>query len=170
MIPAPEQWGNQWGSIDARSDLWAVGVLAYQMLTGTLPFGHGKTETLTVWSAVVGDAVPSVRASAPDVSEQMAAWVGKALQKKQDDRFSSASEMAEALQTALVADNLSRYSVFLNYRVRTESALASSLFTSLSASGVGDAEGKLSVYLDKVRLVDGQRWDQVSSQTICHCL
>ena len=40
---SPEQWSAEWGEVDARADLWAVGVLAYQMLTGRLPFAHDKT-------------------------------------------------------------------------------------------------------------------------------
>jgi serine/threonine protein kinase len=170
---SPEHWSPEhWGTVDARSDLWAVGVLAYRMLTGRLPFAHEKTDMLGVWSAVVGEPMASIKSFNPDVSAGMNEWVSKALQKKQGDRFSSAVEMAEGLQRALVADKLARYNVFLSYRVKSEHALALSLFNTISAvAAAGPAsqtaaintapqEERLTVYLDKVRLIDGQRWDQ----------
>lgn len=80
--------------VDARSDLWAVGVVAYQCLTGRLPF-HGQT------LAAVAVAVTQAKFELPYAtmgigSSDIDAWFSRALAKDPNDRFSSAREMADA--------------------------------------------------------------------------
>jgi serine/threonine protein kinase len=50
---APEQWCTEkWGAVSQQSDLWAVGVLAFQLLTGELPFAPRATERGEIWQVV----------------------------------------------------------------------------------------------------------------------
>ena len=106
----------------------------------------------------MGDDHVSIKAYQPGISDGMEEWVTKALQKKQSERFCSAAEMEEALQRALVGSNLARYNIFISYRVKSEHELAQSMFSTISDADASDQE-RLAVFLDKIRLVDGQRWD-----------
>ncbi len=93
---SPEQ--AQGRSADERSDLYSLGVVVFEMLTGRLPF-TGESD-LAVAMQHVSAAPPNPRSLAPDVPEAYAAVVMKALSKQPADRHQSAEEFAAALRAA----------------------------------------------------------------------
>ncbi|MEO5339721.1 MAG: serine/threonine protein kinase [Magnetococcus sp. MYC-9] len=90
---SPEQWLGQ--AVDGRSDLFSLGVLFYQLLTGALPFPAREMAAL-LRQAVREPPVPlcEVRPSLPPCLETL---VEKALQKKPDLRYQTGREMTRDL-------------------------------------------------------------------------
>ena len=81
--------------IDARSDLYAVGVVLYKAVTGKLPFrGDNFNEILF---KIALDTPPSVMELAPDVDPAFAAIIERAMEKDPAARFQTARELNEAL-------------------------------------------------------------------------
>jgi serine/threonine-protein kinase len=95
---APEQCKAQ--RVDARTDLYALGVMLYEAVTGRLPFdGH---TTLDIWEAHVRRLPKSPAELAPDnVSTDLESIIMTLLAKSPDERFASASAAAGALATQL---------------------------------------------------------------------
>ena len=90
----------QTGRPDPRSDLFAVGVILYEALSGDRPF-KGDT-TATVLYRIVHDTPPPIDAKAlQGVSPAVRAILAVALAKDPGDRFQSAEEMAKALRAAM---------------------------------------------------------------------
>jgi serine/threonine-protein kinase len=82
-------------SVDHRSDLWSVGVIAYRCIVGTLPFDGEAVGDLLVKLCTAPLPIPSH--VTPDVPPGFDAWFAKALSREPELRFSSASELAESL-------------------------------------------------------------------------
>ena len=94
---APEQVRG--GAIDARADLWALGVVLFEMLTGRRPFeGESRNDVLR---RILLDAAPDLAKAAPQVPSAVVRVVRRALRKDPDDRWSSAIEMKAALERAV---------------------------------------------------------------------
>ena len=93
---SPEQ--AQGRPADERSDLYSLGVVLYEMLTGRVPF-RGETD-VAVAMQHVSAAPPNPRTLEPAVSEALAGVVMRALSKNPDDRFQTADEFAAALRKA----------------------------------------------------------------------
>ncbi|MBU0554041.1 protein kinase [Myxococcota bacterium] len=93
---APEQ--ITMGIVDARTDLYAVGVVLYRMLTGCTPFENANTHEL--FKAHLRDRPPRFSEVRPSVTIPAAveAVVFRALAKNPEDRFASAEEMRAALK------------------------------------------------------------------------
>jgi serine/threonine protein kinase len=94
---SPEQaQGNK--DIDSRSDLWALGVIAFECLTGIRPFSSDGLGDLVLQICIRDIPVPSEYGKLP---EGFDAWFSKACEREPKDRFQSARELAEALKPAL---------------------------------------------------------------------
>src|SRR5581483_2404025 len=76
----------------AASDMYSCGIVAYQLLTGQLPFKHPNDWTLVEMHR--NSAPPPLRGLVPDIPQPLEAAVLRALAKKPQDRFRSAGEMA----------------------------------------------------------------------------
>ena len=94
---APEQANMQ--PVDARTDVYSLGVVLFQMLTGQVPFQ--SSSALGLLYQHVHTAPLSVRKLNPTVPELLARITAKALAKAPAARFQSAEEMAQALEFAL---------------------------------------------------------------------
>jgi len=90
---APEQTTG--APVDHRTDLWAVGVILYEMLCGRLPF-HGD-DAARLYASIRGDAPPAPRALVPHLPEAIESIVLRALAKRAEDRPASARELDEGL-------------------------------------------------------------------------
>jgi serine/threonine protein kinase len=97
---APEQWAGK--GVDGRTDLYALGIIAYELLTGRTPFGKGGLGSLLHAHLQEMPAAPhEVNPSVPIPLSQI---VMRAMAKRPEERFQSASELRAALEQALTSD------------------------------------------------------------------
>jgi class 3 adenylate cyclase/tetratricopeptide (TPR) repeat protein len=89
---APEQWRGELQ--DERTDIWAAGLLLYEMLAGHIPYPPDSLEALR--AEVLSPApVPSIRERCPELPEAVERVLSKALAKDPARRFRSAAELRE---------------------------------------------------------------------------
>src|SRR5579862_4786273 len=98
---SPEQCAGD-RAIDGRSDLYALGVVGYQMLSGAPPFTGSSTPALLVKQ--ISEAPVPLRDRRGDVPEQLARVIMKLLAKAPNDRFADATAMVAALDGAPVVE------------------------------------------------------------------
>ena len=135
---APEQ--AMGADADHRSDLYALGIMVYQMLLGETPF-RADTPAATLM-AHVHKPLPLPTALNPDIEPRLEATLLKALANSPDDRFQSATEFVRALEIAAGhtvpatdSDDLGATAVL------DTSAMADETDAALDATAVIDATG-----------------------------
>ncbi|HRE88907.1 MAG TPA: protein kinase, partial [Myxococcota bacterium] len=98
---SPEQWGNG-VAIDHTSDIWAVGVMMFIMLSGRHPLYPLSGHELMV-TAFLDEPMPSLKEKAPDVPKEVCEVVDKCLEKDKAKRWPDALALLRALEPLLSA-------------------------------------------------------------------
>lgn len=93
---APEQLDSNMGPVSGRTDIYALGLIMYEMITGKVPFREDGM--LNVIKEIVMGSPMSLRKVRPDIDPALDKIVMKATAKKPEARFASAGEMAKALE------------------------------------------------------------------------
>jgi tRNA A-37 threonylcarbamoyl transferase component Bud32 len=96
---APEQGTG--GALSTRTDLYAVGIVAYEMLVGRVPFDSEENALAIVWQHV-NDPVPDPREVRPGLDPRVCRWLQELLQKDPADRPPSARAALDALEEIVV--------------------------------------------------------------------
>ncbi len=94
---SPEQ--ARGGSVDARSDLFSLGCVLYFLCTGHPPFRADNS--YAILRLITDEEPPSIREFSPEIPEWLCSIVQKLMSKQAEDRYGSASEVAELLEACL---------------------------------------------------------------------
>jgi hypothetical protein len=94
LYMSPEQ--IQGLQTDARADIYSIGITLFEMLSGKPPFEADSAMTLMMMH--LNDPLPDLRELQPDTLPELVAITNKALAKNRDERYQSASDMANALR------------------------------------------------------------------------
>ena len=97
---SPEQWCAGGGTVDHQTDLWAVGVILFQMVAGHHPLSPRSGWELMI-AGVLEEPMPSVRGACPNLPDELADVIDRCLEKPKARRIGSARELLDALEPLL---------------------------------------------------------------------
>lgn len=153
---APEQVAGE--AVDGRCDIYALGCVLYELITGSRPFSGGSS--VVVMGKQLRETAESPRLRAPHrgIPADVDAIVMKALAKKPDDRFASAEEMRAALEAAVARPIAQRTKT----RRMTAGIAALSVFIGVgvalahNSKGVTPDDARVALHTDAASVVPAQ--------------
>ncbi len=134
MYMSPEQLKSA-RDVDARADIWALGVILYELLAGKAPFD--RPTVAETFGAILYEIPQPLRALSPAVPEGLELAVLRCIEKDKSKRFSNVAELAKALFP--FAENTARQSLERTSRVLKRAGVAVDSVPPPPGSGLPDS-------------------------------
>lgn len=99
-------------NLDQRSDVYSLGVLFHQMLTGRAPYDSTTMSELEIKGHVVNEKLPQMKNYYPYISEGLQHVVDKATAKKPEERYATCDEMYKAVKGVLAPEEKSKIPIY----------------------------------------------------------
>ncbi|MEM7312822.1 MAG: serine/threonine-protein kinase, partial [Planctomycetota bacterium] len=137
---SPEQAEGE-ANIDVRTDVYSLGVVAYQLLTGEFPYDVTGSITRTARQITTSDPAPPCKVN-PALDDEIATILLKALKKKRDERYQNAGDLGRDIRRYLAGDPIEAKGDSLLYWLRKQFArhkiavAVASAFTSVVLIGL----------------------------------
>lgn len=128
LYMSPEQISKS-KTVDARTDIWALGVILYELLTKTSPFRGGTA--LEVVSRILQEEPVPIRQLRPDVPERAEVIIARCLRKRREERFQSVDEILQFIEKGTLSPAVPPLSA-VSPRLETSSTSAISALSSPS--------------------------------------
>jgi serine/threonine protein kinase len=96
MYMSPEQVRND-GAIDHRTDIWSIGVVLHELVTGKVPFGASASGMGELFGSILNDPYVPPSKVREDAPKDLDAVLTKALARNPDERYANVAELARAL-------------------------------------------------------------------------
>jgi serine/threonine-protein kinase len=156
---SPEQARNE--SVDHRTDLWSLGIILYEMMTGRRPF-EGDYDAAIAY-AILNEAHPPIKTLRPEVPHEVAAVVDELLQKDPSNRYQSAAELSAVLEDVRASSGGSAGKD--ERRVKRSGWTKAQLFSAAAALSAVILVAIVGLFLNYSGGVDGQPAPATSSGT-----
>ncbi len=115
---SPEQVQAEPAGLDTRSDVYALGVVLYQLLAGRLPYAMDRRSVPESLRAIVEDDPTPLRSIHRSLRGDVETIVGRALEKERERRYGSAAELAADLRRYLAEEPILAHAPSTLYQVR----------------------------------------------------
>jgi serine/threonine-protein kinase len=148
---SPEQTRSS--AVDARSDIWALGVILYELLTGTLPF-EGEAIGLVV-GRILTATPPSPRERCPEIPPDVEAAIQRCLRRAPEERFPTVAALAEALAPFATSRSTRRAPVEPMFQPRASPPPGNTPIALASAASTGTRRSPITGRVARVALALG---------------
>ncbi|MEM7305090.1 MAG: serine/threonine-protein kinase [Planctomycetota bacterium] len=133
---SPEQCAGDPGRLDVRSDVYALGVVLFELLTGELPYDLSELSLLAVLDAVRSTPARALSDLRPELAGDLAAVLATALAKDPEERYDSAAALAADLRRWMASEPVLARRASLAHRARLFARRRTGLFAGLTAGVV----------------------------------
>jgi serine/threonine-protein kinase len=141
--------------IDGRSDIYAMGVLVYQLLTGNMPYSADTSAQVMMMHVL--QPVPQILLSRPDLPIGCDGIITRAMAKDPEDRFSTVGELAEAIELTAQYNQSSpgMAAMYATGQVNAQSPLVQPTIKSTATAGTAPVSPGIPVAESKARVSKG---------------
>lgn len=106
---SPEQVRGK--GIDTRSDIYSLGVMLHQMLTGNAPYDTTTMSELDIQEKVISEPLPRMKAYYKYISDKLQTVVDKATAKNPSDRYQTCADFKKSLRKAIIKDPIPKSTI-----------------------------------------------------------
>lgn len=104
---APEQAAGELDAVDHQSDVYSLGAMLYELITGDPPFAGGSPHAILLRTAI--EPLPPARSLEPGAPQELCAIAEKALEKEKSRRYANCAELERDLTAYLSGEKVSTY-------------------------------------------------------------